>query len=240
MKSIVRVRKDTNYVVMDKTFLNDTRLSWKAKGILAYMLSMPDDWTFYLNEIVKHSTDGKSSFKSGFNELKKYGYVRMERQQRKDGTFKWETVVYERPYTDFPSMENPSMENPSMENQTLLNNDKLNNDKLINDKDIYIREIYEHWNSKGIIKHRKMTTQMKSHINARLKEYSVEELKKAIDNYATVLNDDKYYWTHRWSLQDFMKPNNVTRFVDEAAPLENFLDKSKKNNTSRVIEEVDF
>ena len=107
-------------------------------------------------------------------------------------------------------------------------------------EDIYIREIYEHWNSKGIIKHRKINAQMKSHINARLKEYSVEELKKAIDNYATVLNDDKYYWTHRWSLQDFMKPNNVTRFVDEAEPFANFLKSDKRNSTSRFIAEVDF
>src|SRR5690606_37442417 len=67
-------------------------------------------------------------------------------------------------------------------------------------EDIYIREIYEYWNSKGIIKHRKMTAQMRSRINARLREYSLDELKKAIDNYATVLNDENYYWTHRWTL----------------------------------------
>ena len=109
-----------------------------------------------------------------------------------------------------------------------------------NKEDIYIREIYDHWNSKGIIKHRKMNAQMKSHINARLKEYSFEELKKAIDNYATVLSDDKYYWTHKWTLNDFMKPGNVARFVDEADPLINFLDKSKRNSTSRFIEEVNF
>ena len=107
-------------------------------------------------------------------------------------------------------------------------------------EDIYIREIYDHWNSKGIIKHRSINQQMKSHIKARLKEYSVDELKKAIDNYATVLSDEKYYWTHKWSLQDFMKPNNVTRFVDEAEPLVNFLKSTKRNSAPRIIEEVNF
>src|SRR5690625_1264429 len=110
MKNIIRVKKDTSYVVIDKTFLGDTSLSWKAKGILAYMLSMPDDWTFYLDELAKHSTDGKSSFRSGFNELKKSGYVRRKKHRQKDGTFKWETVVYERPHTDFPQVDNPHVE----------------------------------------------------------------------------------------------------------------------------------
>ena len=107
-------------------------------------------------------------------------------------------------------------------------------------EDIYIREIYDYWNSKGIIKHRSINQQMKSHIKARLKEYTVDELKKAILNYSTVLNNDEYYWTHKWSLQDFMKPNNVTRFVDEAEPLINFLKKSKRSSASRIIEEVNF
>src|SRR5690625_1486003 len=70
MKSIVRIKKNADFVVMDKTFLNDKSLSWKAKGIMAYMLSKPDDWTFYIDELIKHSTDGKSSFRSGFKELK--------------------------------------------------------------------------------------------------------------------------------------------------------------------------
>ncbi len=44
-KTIVRVNKRSNpYVVIDKTALNDDRLSWKAKGVLCYLLSLPDDW----------------------------------------------------------------------------------------------------------------------------------------------------------------------------------------------------
>ena len=134
MSAIVRVEKKTNYTIIDNTALRDNRLSWKAKGLMAYMLSMPDDWTFYMDELQKHATDGKSSFRSGFNELKKLGYVERKRIQREDGTFFWETIVHERPHTDFPqvdypSMEKPLVEKPSMENRTLLNTNKQSTDK---------------------------------------------------------------------------------------------------------------
>jgi len=92
----------------------------------------------------------------------------------------------------------------------------------------YIYTLFNYWNEKEIIKHRKMNQAMQSHINARLEEYSIDELKKAIDNYSTILQSDNYYWTHKWSLQDFMKPNNVARFVDESEPLSNF----KSNKTT--------
>ena len=104
------------------------------------------------------------------------------------------------------------------------------------EKDINIYSIFEFWNEQGIIKHRSLTTKAKSHINARLVDYTKDELIKAITNYQTVLTDDKYYWTHKWSLQDFMKPNNVTRFVDEAEPLNNFLS-SKKGGVNNARDE---
>lgn len=121
-------------------------------------------------------------------------------------------------------------------NTSIKENFKENNTDINNTSNIY--SIFEFWNEQNIIKHRKMNQQMKSHINARLKEYTVDELKKAILNYSTVLNNDEYYWTHKWSLQDFMKPNNVTRFVDDADPLENF--KKSKNKGAGFIKEVNF
>ena len=130
---IVRVAKNSNYVVMNRTALNDKRLSWKAKGIMAYLLSMPDDWVFYTEELMTHAADGRDSFRSGFNELKKAGYV--ERKPIKDEVTKkikeWETIVHEipiEPLTDIPEVEkpltgNPQMEKPQVENPTLLSTD---------------------------------------------------------------------------------------------------------------------
>ncbi|HSH51901.1 MAG TPA: helix-turn-helix domain-containing protein [Bacteroidales bacterium] len=113
-------------------------------------------------------------------------------------------------------------------------NERDNNTSFNNTKE-YIYTLFSFWNEQGIIKHRKMNQQMKSHINARLKDYSVDELKKAISNYSTILKSDDYYWTHKWSLQDFMKPNNVVRFVDDADPFNNFKSSKSKNNATRRV-----
>src|SRR5699024_1279312 len=112
------------------------------------------------------------------------------------------------------------------------NNTSINN--TINNTDIYIRSIFDYWNSKEIIKHRELTQKRKSAINARLKSYSIEELKQAIDNYAEILKNDKYYWTHDWTLEQFMNPSNVERFINESNPFYQFLDKSKKRKNNYV------
>lgn len=143
----MRIKKKTNYAVIDKHFLSDKKISWKAKGIMAYMLSMPDDWTFYLDELVKHSTDGKASFRSGFDELKNAGYVHRIRKRNDVGTFDWETIVHERPHTDFPQVDNPQVEKPQVDNRTLLNNKELNN-KELNNKENHsskIRDLLSHF-----------------------------------------------------------------------------------------------
>jgi DnaD/phage-associated family protein len=120
--SIYRVKKNTNFVVMDKTSLQDKRLSWKAKGLHAYMLSLPNDWKFYDVELEKHAKDGKDALKTALKELEYLGYMKRIRKRNDEGKFDWETLIFEQPYT-----ENPLVENPSMENPQLLNNDITNN-----------------------------------------------------------------------------------------------------------------
>ena len=48
LDEVIRVRKrPNNFVMIDKTFLEDDRLSFKAKGILAYLLSKPGRQTHF-------------------------------------------------------------------------------------------------------------------------------------------------------------------------------------------------
>ncbi|WP_431030093.1 DnaD domain-containing protein [Lysinibacillus sp. LZ02] len=136
---IVRVAKNSNYVVMNRTALNDKRLSWKAKGIMAYLLSMPDDWVFYMEELQTHATDGKASFQSGFKELKDCGYVERKPVREGQRIVRWETIVHEIPYKDslqpdFQEVEKLQVENQEVgfqevENQPLLSTD---NNQVLN------------------------------------------------------------------------------------------------------------
>lgn len=181
MKNIIRVKKETGYVVIDKTFLDDKNLSWKAKGIMAYMLSKPDDWTFYLDELMKHSTDGRASFRSGFKELQDKGYVQRVQKRQADGTFNWETIVYERPHTDFPQVDNPSMEKPQVDNRKLLNNNQLSNDELSNDSSCIV-EIVTYLNDVADKRYRHTTKKTQRLIKARMNEgFAVDDFKKVID-----------------------------------------------------------
>lgn len=135
--SILRVEKNANYVVMNRTALNDERLSWKAKGIMAYMLSMPDDWTFYINELTKHSVDGEKAFRSGLKELKENGYVKRKPVRDGNKIIGWETIVVEVPQTldntllaDFVHVENVQVQNVDVQKGALLSTEKeLNTDK---------------------------------------------------------------------------------------------------------------
>lgn len=80
------IKKYNNkFTIVSNEVVQDNRLSWKARGIFAYLWSMPDDWNFYETEVAKHATDGRDSLRSGLTELKNYGYLKRERERLSNG-----------------------------------------------------------------------------------------------------------------------------------------------------------
>ena len=135
VNEVIRVQKrPNNFVMMDKSFLEDTRLSYKAKGILAYLLSKPDNWKVIVGNLVNYSTDGKASVYAGLKELKECGYYEKVPVRNEQGTriTRWESTVYEIPLsllTDFQEIENLEIGNQFIENRERNNNyitNKLN------------------------------------------------------------------------------------------------------------------
>jgi hypothetical protein len=76
---IIKIKKrELPYSQIDNRVINDSRLSWKARGILIYLLSKPDDWEVSFENLINNSPDGRQSLQTGFRELKKMGYAEMK------------------------------------------------------------------------------------------------------------------------------------------------------------------
>ena len=132
MNKIKRKKRNTPFVQIDKSALQDSRLSWKSRGLLAYLLSLPDDWEIYVKELTNHSTDGRDSTTTAMNELIKLGYIIRERKTEK-GKFKgFNYLVSDIPVlipNMKPKTEKPKTENPKLINNTLKDNKTINNKK---------------------------------------------------------------------------------------------------------------
>jgi hypothetical protein len=95
---IIRIKHTANFLIMDKKALQDVRMSWRAKGLLAYLLSLPNDWTIYTTELQKRSTDGRRSMTAAINELKQKGYIIYRKTSKGRGKITHEYVVFEKPH----------------------------------------------------------------------------------------------------------------------------------------------
>lgn len=76
-----------NYTNISNQLIRDSRLSWKARGIFAYLWSQADEWDFYVSEVAKHATDGRDALRSGLRELEKYGYLTRKPSSDANGKF---------------------------------------------------------------------------------------------------------------------------------------------------------
>lgn len=137
--TIFRTEHKKNYTVVNNFICKDSRISWKAKGIWLYAFSRPDDWSFNLEDLIKQSSDGKESVRSGLIELEEFGYLVRSRFRSADGKMMSgaEWVFYETPQQKSPSTndsepepENPNLDNPNLdlailENQPLLSTDTI-------------------------------------------------------------------------------------------------------------------
>lgn len=98
--SIIKViRRENPFVQIDRRILDNEMLSWRAKGLLSYLLSKPPDWTIRTADLVRRSRDGRDAVYSILKELIKEGYVRCDGVKR-NNKGKYTSInylVYEEP-----------------------------------------------------------------------------------------------------------------------------------------------
>lgn len=122
---ILRRRVERDYTVLPNTVLRDMRLTFKARGLLVYLLHLPADWRANLRHLSSLGPDGRTAIASAVDELREIGYLAISRPRDAQGLYvTTEWTVTDSPSCDprsgFPNVDNPNADYPNTENLPLL------------------------------------------------------------------------------------------------------------------------
>lgn len=214
---MVRIKKQytKGFTTINNDILNDTELSFKAKGLFSYLWSLPDDWVYYETEVTKHSTDGRGSVRSGLKELEEKGYLKRERERNDKGQLvnaDWQladTPMFKKRTLDKRTLDKRTLENCTLLN-TNLTNEKLTKEEHTNNSRAKpdsiadeVKTIVGYLNEKTKSTYRTTTRETKRLIKARLNEgFTVDDFKTVIDKKTAVwLNDTK--------MKNYLRPTTL-------------------------------
>ena len=181
--AIVRVVKNKDYTVMSNAHLHDKRLSLKAVGLLSIVLSLPDNWHYTVKGLVGSVKDGERAVNGALSELKKCGYLHVNKlyPNSERSKIEYQYVFYEKPQgiQNVPleqDLQNVDLQNVDLQNVDLqnvgayINTNKQNTNKQ-NTKELNTNE-YKEKNIK------------KESVNSVIAEYTEsEELQDALHDF---------------------------------------------------------
>ncbi|MBU1048430.1 helix-turn-helix domain-containing protein [Candidatus Bipolaricaulota bacterium] len=100
----IRLASDANrHLVLDRSLLDDARLSFRAKGLLAYLLSHPGMDVANKKLLSSVSLEGMDAIQTALKELEEAGYLRQIHEALEDGSIRTVGVVY--PVSRIPVLE---------------------------------------------------------------------------------------------------------------------------------------
>lgn len=127
-----RVAQRQRYTSIERGTINDKTLSFRARGVLIWLLDKPNDWRCDSEQIANAGKEGRDAIRSALNELAKAGYLQRERVQIENGQWTTQTMVYETSHhTDDgkPGVGDPGVGNPGAKDEDCQT-------KTVNEKDM--------------------------------------------------------------------------------------------------------
>lgn len=109
---IKRAEHKDNFTRIQNQLITDGRISVEARGLMVFILSLPDDWSFSIRGMASLTGLGVGVVERLITELKKVGYARSEiiRDKGRIVGSSWE--FYEVPYIDLPYTATPYSDLP--------------------------------------------------------------------------------------------------------------------------------
>lgn len=204
--AVIRVNKTKDYTVMSNYHFKDRGLSLKAKGLLSLMLSLPDDWDYSINGLCAICVESESAVKSALNELKKRGYLRVDKimpDKTSSGRIEYEYNVFEQPY-EKQELEKQGVENQPIEIQGLENQGQLNTNQSTTKKPITKELITEN--------NKESKKEPRQSFDSLIDGYTENaELRKALRDYIQMRTAIRKKMTNRALELAFMKLDELAR-----------------------------
>ena len=202
---IVRVIKSKDYTTICNRIFKDRRLSLKAKGLLAMLLSLSDHWELSIKGLEAILKEGRTSIRSTMNELIENGYVERQQIRENNKFIGVDYIVFELPKSQNLTTGNLTSQNSPQVSNNLSNyqSNKANSknqffDEVMNFKDYsktMLTDFFEYWSEptkKGVLKKDTMKTWETSR---RLKNWAKNESKWALQSVG-ISKVDKHLQSH--------------------------------------------
>jgi hypothetical protein len=97
MSAILRHRHPNRFTVLPNDAIRNPALSFRAVGVLAHLLSLPDGAKVDSATLAQAHREGRDAVRAAFKELEGHGYYRRDVIRLADGTLRTEVVVSSTP-----------------------------------------------------------------------------------------------------------------------------------------------
>lgn len=120
------IEKNKNYTVMSNYHLQDKNLSYKAKGLLSFMLSLPETWDYSMKVLEAIRKESIKALRNILLELESSKYITRIRKQDEHGKFYYDYSIYEIPFNINPYYRKGHTVKGYTEKDTQINTNKEN------------------------------------------------------------------------------------------------------------------
>lgn len=100
--SVIRVAERQRFTIVVQDTTRDGRLSFRARGLLFWMLDQPPGTSLASEVLTEHGTEGRDAIRSALKELEDHGYLVRQKVRGEGGRVRTVATVYERPNAQVP------------------------------------------------------------------------------------------------------------------------------------------
>lgn len=227
---MARIKIHRSFGAVPNDLLNNPAISFRAKGLYAYLNSKPSDWDFSIQSIAAQNLEGVDAVRSGIQELEQHGYLVRQKYQNEKGHWDIDYILYDIPMSEEAFVGFTNEGEPTQHTKKEYTKKDSNTKKEISNKAKLenhgaVALVVGRINEKAKTSFKPENKETQRLILARLSEYSLNDLMLVVEHKAAWLQDSK--------MREYYRPSTLFR----PTHFENYLNSARQSgagDTSHV------